>query len=267
MFGYFLGQARRREVHRRHVEGIAVDQPCRIGLHDPDNGGEGIGHVHHVEAGVGFEPTRITLVAQRLMEYLDRVIGGAAGSGQRQGNEAGQPEATGVETEAPGVVVAQQFGRHLGDAVQRGRALRRVLGRADAGRGWAEGTDGAGQEDGRAVLARHFEHGLEASDIDTPSDIGPGLGSGGKERREVVDGADVMAPDHVLDMFDAGAVQLLEGAIGGARHHAGVRGHHLVRAISLAERRHQLRADPTQGARDQNFPHVPSRSAILSAAQ
>ena len=69
----------------------------------------------------------------------------------------------------------------------------------------------------------------------------------------MIDGADVIAPDRLLNLLDTGIVDLFEGAFGHdgvGGHHAVVRGHHPVGAVALAQRRHQLRADLAQGAGD-----------------
>jgi hypothetical protein len=79
------------------------------------------------------------LVPQRVIEHLDGVVSGAtAGWGHRiSGRAAAAPR---IDTEAAGVIVAQQFARHFRDAIHGGRPLDCDLWRAIT-RG--QGTEGA----------------------------------------------------------------------------------------------------------------------------
>ena len=83
-----------------------------------------------------------------------------------------------------------------------------------------------------------------------------------EQRGEVVDGADVVAPDHFLNLLRLGAVEVLVAAVGRAlrRHHPQVGGDDPVGAVALAQRRDELGADLPQRAGDQNTPHVDCRT-------
>ncbi len=108
------------------------------------------------------------------------------------------------------------------------------------------------------MLARHLEHPVEAAHVDVPGDARALLGDRREQRREVVDGVDLVAAHGVIELADVRAVDVLEGAVGlrvGAGPDPDVRGHDALGTEALAQRRNQLRADLTQSTRDQHPPH------------
>lgn len=75
----------------------------------------------------------------------------------------------------------------------------------------------------------------------------------------MVDGADIVAPDDLLDLLGVGAVGLLERPVAvepqgipGRRRHAEVGRDDAAGAVTIAERRHQLCSDLTQRAGNEN---------------
>ena len=111
------------------------------------------------------------------------------------------------------VVVAQVLAGHLGDAVHGGRLEDRALGRVDEGGGGSEHRDGARPEDlAHLELDGEIEDVLETADVDAPGPLRVLLAVGGEKRREVIDGADVVAPDECPQCRLVGGVEGHEGA-------------------------------------------------------
>ena len=85
------------------------------------------------------------------------------------------------------------------------------------------------------------------------------LGGGREQRGEVVDRADVVAAHRLVQLMRLGAVEVAVGRDrGGAarRQHLEVGGDHVVGAVALAQRRHQLGADLAQRAGHQDRLHA-----------
>ena len=77
----------------------------------------------------------------------------------------------------------------------------------------------------------------------------------------MIDGADIVALDQIMDGRDVGAVQMFEGArlhFRSARAHAEIGRHHLGRPVAGKQSRHQFGADLAEGAGNQNFAHASS---------
>ena len=84
---------------------------------------------------------------------------------------------------------------------------------------------------------------------------GERLWQGGK----VVDAANIVPANDVLDLLRLGAVQNFERSTGGVLvvgQYPNIRRHHACRAVALDQGRHQFLADLTKRARDKNFPHI-----------
>ena len=204
------------------------------------------------------------LVAQRLIEHLDRVVGGAAAGRGDVGDQAGQAQPARIDAEAAGVVVAQQFARDLGDAVHGGRPLDRHLRRALARRRRTEGADRARKEHLAAILARGLEHIVEAAHVDAPSRVRLLFRHRRKQCCEVIDRADVVPSDHFEDLLGLRAVEMLVGALGRTveRHDAQIGSENPLGAVVLPQRRDQLRADLAQRPGDQYPSYAPPRATI-----
>ncbi len=250
------------EVHPRDVEGVAVHEPRRVGLHHLDGRLDGVGHVHHVQPAIGLQEAGVVLVADRLVEDLHRVVRGAAAGRGAVGDDAREAHAARVDAEALMVVVAEQLAGHLGDAVHRGRALEGVLRRVVLRRGGAEGTDGARHEDAAIVDAGHFEDAVEAAHVHVPGHLRLALAHRREERDQVVDGADLVALHDVLDLPLVGAVEEVERPLGAqqllAAHHADVGRDDLVGAVARAQGGDHFGADLPKGSRDEDLRlHVP----------
>ena len=272
-------QLLRCEAHRRDVEGVAVHEARRIGLHDPDRGLEGVRHVHHVEPGVRPEEAGVVPVPDGLVEDFDRVVGRPPAGRRPVGDEAGEPHTAGVHSEAVEVVVAQQLAGDLGDAVHSRGPLHRLLRRVVLGSARAEGADRAGKEHGAAVLPGGLQHPVEAAHVHVPGHLRLALGHGREESRQVIDGPHPVPVDGVMEAPQVGAVDEIEGAVVAAGRHADVGGDHRRLAVALAQGVDQLRADLAQGAGDEDgsgtgstgafcghgFPGWFRRSAILCA--
>jgi len=74
----------------------------------------------------------------------------------------------------------------------------------------------------------------------------------------VVDRANVVAADHVLQLLDLGAIDVLEGSalqIIVFPHHPDVTGDDVIMAVSRPKRRNQFRANLPKRACNQNFLH------------
>ena len=110
------------------------------------------------------------------------------------------------------VIVGEELGGHLGDAVHRGRALDGVLRRVIARGVRAEGADGRGREHGAVLLAGHLEDVDQAVHLDVPGLERQAFGRGREQGGEVVDGVDVVFVHDVRDLLGVADVGLLGGA-------------------------------------------------------
>src|SRR5207237_454298 len=146
-------------------------EAVRIGLHDVDGGLDGVGHVHHVEPRARLQGAGVVLVADRLVEDLDRIVGGAAAGRRAVRDDAGEAHAAGVDAEALVVVVAEQLAGYFGDAVHGGGPLDGVLRGVVLRRAGAEGADRAGDEHRAVALPGDFEDTVEAAHVHVPGDL------------------------------------------------------------------------------------------------
>ena len=213
----------------------------------------------------GAQEAGIAPLAERLVEDVDRVVGGAAARQRHVRDQPWQPEPSRVQPEARVVVVAQELARDLGDAVDRVRPLNRVLRRVLQRRARPEGADGAREEHLAAVAARHLQRVGVAAEIERPGVLRPLLAEHREERRHVVDGADLVFLDHRGDIAWLGAVDDFERPAVDNRCHIPpppARGDDVVGSVALPELRYQLGADLPERAGDEDLAHRERLSRI-----
>jgi hypothetical protein len=231
-----------------------VHEARGVGLHQLDGAADRVGHVHHVELGVGGEEAGVAAVAHGVVEDVDGVVGRAASGRCRVGDQARVAHAAAVHAETVGVVVAEQLAGDLGDAVERGGPLQGVLGRRVGRRGGAEGGDRTRDEHRAPRLARHLEHVVEGLHVDPPGLLRVALAARREDGGEVEDGVGAVGGD---GGGHGAGVEAVDDAARPAGRQLTLRrpevgGHHRLGATGGTQGGHQLRPDLPGGAGDQD---------------
>ena len=224
------------ELHGGDVEGVPVDQPGRVGLHDVDGAFDGVGHVHHVQLGVRLQEAGVASLPDGFIEDLDGIVGGAPTGFRYPGDQAGIANTPGVHAEPQMEIVGQEFTCHLGHTIDGGGSLdgdlRRRIGR---GRG-AEGGDGAGNEDSTSPGPCDLQGVFQPTQVHLVCPMGVGFSRGGQNRSEVVDGVRLESKDGLVHDTVIGTVHNLEWAAGsdGAFRLPDVGGQYVLAPISFS---------------------------------
>ncbi len=178
----------------------------RIGLHDIHGRLEGVRHIHHVHVGSGGNRADEFLALDGRVEDFHGVVRGAATGQGDVRNQAREAHGTRIHPVFVVVVVAEQLGSHLGDAIHGAGPLDGILGRVLVGRFGTEGADGTGGEDGTALFAGNLQDVDEAVHLDIPGHQGFAFGYRGKQGRQVIDGIDLVFFDRFGDLCPVGNI-------------------------------------------------------------
>ena len=63
-----------REAHRSYVEAVAVNELCRVSLHQLNNRAQSIWHIYHIHIDIVWYGACVLAVADSLVEYLYSVV-------------------------------------------------------------------------------------------------------------------------------------------------------------------------------------------------
>ena len=234
-------------------------QFLRVGLHDLHGRAERVRHEHHRKARLRTQGRGIAAPSHSLPVDLDRVVCRAAARGRHVADEAGKAQAPRIDAVLRAVVVAKKLVHDLRDAVDRLRALDRVLRRRIPGRLRPEGPDGAGRQDRELHLAREFKEPDDPVDAHAPSGERLCLDRCRENRREVDHGVDPMPLHDALQGLGVHQVHRLGRPVGqmrGQRRPPARAGHDRVAALTHVG--DEFGADLTGRADDEDAFHEAS---------
>ncbi|OQA39285.1 MAG: hypothetical protein BWY50_02148 [Spirochaetes bacterium ADurb.Bin315] len=196
----------RTEAHRGDIESIPMSKSAWIRFHDLNRRLDRIRHVNHVKVGIAAEKARIVLIPDRFVVDLHRIIGSSATWRRQAADDAGEANPSGIDIPAVVVIITEQFSGHLGNSIDRGRPLNRVL------RGeflWgcrSERADRRGNKDGARPLPGDLQDSDEAVDIEIPRFQRILLGAGGEKGGQMVDRIDPMSAYDLIDSFTVAGI-------------------------------------------------------------
>ena len=185
----------RVETHGGDIEGVAVDQPGRIGLHDVHGRFQGIRHIHHVHVGTGCDRADKLFSFHGSVVNLYGVIRRSATRQGHMGNQPGEPDRTGIYPIFVEIIVTQQFRGDLGDTVHGAGALDGVLRGPVVRRFRTERPDGTGCEDSDMLLSGNFQDIQQSVHLDIPCHQRFPFGDCGKQGGKIVNRIDVVFLD------------------------------------------------------------------------
>ena len=211
MFTYLVVDDFRIKAHGSDVEGVAVNQPWRICVHDVNGSLKGIRHVHHIHEGSLCDRADKLFTFNCSVVNLYCVVGGAAAGKGGVGDEARETHCTGIYTVFVKVIVTEKFGCNLGNAVHWAGPLDGVLGSINTGSIGTEGTDRTGGEHCTAFFTCYLKNIDEAVHLDVPGKEGLFLCHCRKQGCKVVYGVNLVFFNYICQTLGVADVSLCAG--------------------------------------------------------
>ncbi len=196
------------EVHRCHVVAGMHAQRLLGSRHQLQGGANGVFHVHHRQAGIGAQKTRVAPVAPSRMKNINCVVGGSSARRRLPRNQSRVAQRAHVHTEFLAVVLAPEFAGELADAIDRGRVHDGVLRRVQARSGRSKGGNRRGPKHAiEQALFGHVEHDEQGVHVEGPGLGGHFLARGTEHGHELVDLANSLALHQGAYRYRVGGVQ------------------------------------------------------------
>ena len=245
------------EAHGRNVETVAVAELGRVSLHEVHNRFERVGHVHHIHIYVGRHGAGVVTRLYSLVEYLHSIVGGATAGHGYIGDDAGEAHATGVNTKAAVVVVAEHLARNLAHTIDGVGLHHNVLRGVVLGVVATKGTNATGRKERATILAGNLQRVHQRPHVDVPRTLGILLAGGGEYGHKVEDGVDVIAPNECGVGLAVENVENLKGTVIGEEGTISeVGSNDILGTIDFAKMRGQLGANLAACACDKNTFHI-----------